>query len=363
MNHKSNLLNPISKGGITVKNRVAMAPMTRSRAIGNLPNKLIATYYAQRNNAGLIISEGNAPSPNGIGYARTPGIYSDEQIEAWKNVTKETKQNDTLFFTQLMHVGRVGHHANMVSGATLLAHSAINANVDMWTDSQAMQKTELPKEMTNNEIEQTIHEFVTASQNAIKSGFDGVEIHGANGYLIEQFLNNKTNIRTDAYGGTLENRAKFLLTLVEKVGNAIGFDKVGVRLSPYNQFNSMPLYDDIADMYSYLAIGLNKLNIAYLHIIDYAALGSEEGKKLLKDIRTQFSNLLIRNGGYNKERAEHLIDSHEADMISFGSAYIANPDLVNRIENNAEWARPDSNTFYTADAVGFTDYPLAQISS
>lgn len=361
MNGKSNLLSPLSKGGIKLKNRVAMAPMTRSRAIGNLPNHLIATYYAQRNNAGLVITEGNSPSPNGIGYARTPGIYSEAQVEAWKNVTKETKQNDMVFFTQLMHVGRVGHSANMVSGATLLAPSAISANADMWTDTQAMQKTELPKEMTVHEIEQTINEFVTASQNAIKAGFDGVELHGANGYLIEQFLNSETNIRKDGYGGTIENRAKFLLQLVEKVGNAIGFEKVGVRLSPYNQFNNMPIYSDIADLYRYLSVELNKLNIAYLHLIDYAALASDEGKQLLKDMRANFSNILIRNGGYNKQRAEQLIENNEADMVSFGSAYIANPDLVNRIENNVEWARPDNNTFYTADAVGFTDYPNATV--
>ncbi len=359
MNSKSNLLSPLSKGGINLKNKVAMAPMTRCRAIGNMPNDLIATYYAQRNNAGLVITEGNSPSLNGIGYARTPGIYSEEQVKAWKNVTKETKHNTTIFFTQLMHVGRIGHSANMVSGATLLAPSAINANADMWTDTQAMQKTELPKEMTNDEIEQTINEFVTASQNAIKAGFDGVEIHGANGYLIEQFLNSETNIRKDSYGGTIENRAKFLLELVEKVGNAIGFEKVGVRLSPYNQFNSMPIYSDVADMYRYLSVELNKLNIAYLHLIDYAALASDEGKALLKHIRANFSNILIRNGGYNKQRAEQLIENNEADMVSFGSAYIANPDLVNRIENNYEWARPDNNSFYTADAIGFTDYPTA----
>lgn len=357
MNQNSNLLNPLNKGGIALKNKVAMAPLTRSRALGNLPNDLIATYYTQRNNAGLIITEGNAPSINGIGYARTPGIYSPEQIEAWKNVTTKTKQNDTVFFTQLMHVGRIAHSANMVEGATLLAPSAISANADMWTDAQGMQKTELPKEMTSDEIEQTINEFVTAAQNAIKAGFDGVELHGANGYLIEQFLNSETNIRKDGYGGTIQNRAKFLLEIVEKVGAAIGFDKLGVRLSPYNQFNSMPIYSDIADMYRYLSVELGKLNCAYLHVIDYAALATEEGRQMLADIRNNFPNILIRNGGYNVERANLLLANKEADMVSFGSAYIANPDLVNRIANNVEWAKPNGATFYSADAVGFTDYP------
>ncbi len=354
-----NLLNPIKKGGLILKNSVAMAPMTRCRAIGNLPNSLIATYYAQRNNAGLIISEGTSPSANGIGYARTPGIFTDEQINAWKQVTTEAKQNNTVFFTQLMHVGRVGHSANMMAGATLLAPSAISANGDMWTDTQGMQKTELPKEMTIEEIEQTIEEFVLASKNAIKAGFDGVELHGANGYLIEQFINSATNVRNDNYGGSIQNRAKFLLEIVQRVGNAIGFDKVGVRLSPYIQFNNMPIYAEIAETYYYLAVELNKLNIAYLHLIDYAALASEEGRKLLKDIRTNFSNILIRNGGYTKERAEQLLANKEADMVSFGSLYISNPDLVSRFENNHELAKPDNNTFYTPDAVGFTDYAVA----
>ena len=359
MNSTLNLLQPISKAGLTLQNRVAMAPMTRCRAIENLPNGSIATYYKQRNNAGLIISEGIAPSANGIGYARTPGIYSEEQISGWKQVTNEAKNENTVFFTQLMHVGRVGHSANMIAGATLLAPSAISANADMWTDSQGMQKTDLPKEMTMEEIEQTIEEFVVASQNAIKAGFDGVELHGANGYLIEQFINPQTNLRTDDYGGSMSNRTRFLLALVQRVGTAIGFEKLGVRLSPYCQFNNMPLYDETASTYTYLATELNKLNIAYLHLVEYPGLASEEGKELLKNIRSNFSNILIRNGGYNKERAEQVLINNEADIISFGVPYISNPDLVNRFKNNIELAKADTNTFYSGDAVGFTDYPVA----
>ncbi len=358
---KSNLklLQPISKAGLSLKNRVAMAPMTRCRAIGNLPNSSIATYYKQRNNAGLIISEGIAPSKNGIGYARTPGIYSDEQISGWKQVTNEAKEGNTVFFAQLMHVGRVGHSANMITGATLLAPSAISANADMWTDSEGMQKTDSPKEMTAEEIEQTIEEFVIASQNAIKAGFDGVELHGANGYLIEQFINPQTNLRTDDYGGSLSNRTKFLLELVQRVGTAIGFEKLGVRLSPYCQFNNMPLYSETANTYAFLATELNKLNIAYLHIVEYAGLASDEGRELLINIRANFSNILIRNGGYNKERAEQVLINNEADIISFGVPYISNPDLVNRFENNIELTKADSNTFYSGDTIGFTDYPNA----
>ncbi len=359
MSTNQSILSPLQKGGLSLKNRVAMAPMTRCRAIANLPNDLIATYYTQRNNAGLLITEGNAPSANGIGYARTPGIFTPQQIAAWKEVTTKAKTEGTAFFTQLMHVGRVGHSANMIPGATLLAPSAISANADMWTDTQGMQKTEVPKEMTTEEVAQTIQEFVAAAQNAIAAGFDGVELHGANGYLIEQFLNSATNLRTDEYGGSIENRAKFLLTTVEQVGKAIGFDKVGVRLSPYNQYNSMPLYAEIAATYTYLATELSKLNIAYLHLVDYAALATAEGVKLLQDIRANFANTLIRNAGYTQQRANQLLANNEADMVSFGSAYIANPDLVNRFQHNLELAQPDPNTFYTPDAVGFTDYPTA----
>ncbi|HMU05552.1 MAG TPA: alkene reductase, partial [Saprospiraceae bacterium] len=250
-----------------------------------------------------------------------------------------------------------GHSANMVEGATLVAPSAISAYADMWTDTQGMQKTELPKEMSADDVAQAIEEFVQASKNAIEAGFDGVELHGANGYLIEQFINAGTNVRNDSYGGSIENRAKFLLEIVEKVGNAIGFEKVGVRLSPYNQFNNMPVYPETAATYKYLAVELNKWNIAYLHLIDYAAMASEEGRQLLADIRSNFSNILIRNAGYTKERAEQLLANDEADMVSFGSSYISNPDLVNRFANNYALAAPDNSTFYTADEVGFTDYP------
>ncbi|UTA66700.1 alkene reductase [Emticicia sp. 21SJ11W-3] len=358
MSETINLFTPF-KGKLNLKNRIVMAPMTRCRAIGNLANPLIATYYSQRSTAGLIITEGVAPSPNGLGYARIPGIFSPEQTESWKTVTQAVHAAGGQLFMQLMHTGRVGHSANLPAGAQLLAPSAINADSPMWTDTQGMQTTETPKAMTADEIKATIEEFAQAAANAIEAGFDGVELHGANGYLLEQFLNAGTNQRTDEYGGSIENRARFVIETARAVVERIGADKTGIRLSPYNSFNNMPAYDDTAALYDYLAIELNKLDLAYLHLIDYASRATEEGRALLQSIRTSFKPALILNAGYTKERGNLALANNEADLISFGTPFIANPDLPHRLANDIELAQPETNTFYTADAVGFTDYPAA----
>lgn len=357
-NVKSKLSNPITFNNIEFRNRIVMAPMTRARAINNLPNDLMVTYYQQRSTAGLIITEGNAPSENALGYARIPGIFSTEQINGWKKVTDAVHSNGGKIFTQLMHVGRIAHSGNMPENSKILAPSAISADADMWTDTQGTQKTELPLEMTLEDIEQAKNEFVQAAKNAIIAGFDGIEIHAANGYLLEQFLNPNSNTRNDNYGGSIENRSRFVLETVEAVGNAIGFDKIGVRISPYGTFNTMPNYTEIPETYRYLTTELNKFNITYLHVIDYAARGIEEGLGLLKDIKNDFKQLVILNGGYTAERAEKAIENNEADLISFGSSFIANPDLPYRIENKIEWAQADGSTFYSADEKGYTDYPV-----
>lgn len=352
----SNLLSNVKLGNVTLTNRIAMAPMTRCRAIGNVPNELMATYYQQRNTAGLIITEGTSPSPNGLGYARIPGLYSDEQVEKWKNVTKAAKENGGEIFAQIMHTGRVSHIANMPEGARIIAPSAINAEGDMWVDALGMQKTGTPQEMTAEDIIQTKNEYVQSALNAVEAGFDGVELHSANGYLLEQFLNPHSNVRTDAYGGSVENRARFVLEVAKATGEAIGFDKVGIRLSPYGTFNNMPHYDEIVETYEYLTTELNKLNIAYIHVIDYAANQSEEGKGLIKFIRKNFNNVFILNGGYTKERAEAAIANNEADLISFGNPFISNPTLVDKIANNEAWVKVDGSLHYTADEKGYTDY-------
>lgn len=356
------LFSPVTKYGIEFSNAIVMAPMTRSRALGSVPNDLMATYYQQRAGAGLIITEGNSPSPNGIGYARTPGIYADEQIEGWKKVTNAVHAKGGKIFSQLMHVGRVSHSANMPAGAKILAPSAIQAAGDMWTDSLGLQLKEKPQAMTSADIKAAIAEFARAAIHAVEAGFDGVELHGANGYLLEQFLNPHTNQRTDTYGGSVENRSRFALEVTEAVANAIGKEKVGMRLSPYNVFNDMGLYPEIAETYAYLAEKLSKLDILYLHVIDYAARASDEGLALLKSIRNTFPNLLILNGGYTRERAEQVLHNGEADMVSFGTPFIANPDLHYRLKHGIALQESDSNTFYTADSKGYTDYAFAQVN-
>lgn len=354
-----NLFTPFA-GKINIQNKIVMAPMTRSRAIGNIPNQLIAQYYTQRASAGLIITEGTAPSPNGLGYARIPGIFSEEQIAGWKLTTDAVHAQGSKIFVQLMHTGRIGHSANLPAGAQLLAPSAVSANEAMWTDTAGMQTTPTPKAMSIEEVEACIEEFAQAAANAIEAGFDGVELHGANGYLLEQFLNPGINQRTDDFGGSVENRIRFVVETTKAVVERIGADKVGVRISPYNTFNAMPVYDETVETYERLVEELNALNIAYLHIVDYAARATEEGQALLKTIRGSFNNALILNAGYTKERATKALENQEADLISFGSSFIANPDLPYRFANDIPLAIPDSNTFYTPGEVGFIDYPNAE---
>jgi len=354
-----NLFTPYA-GKISIQNKIVMAPMTRSRAIGNIPNQLMAQYYAQRSSAGLIITEGTSPSPNGLGYSRIPGIFSKEQIAGWKLITDAVHAQGSKIFVQLMHTGRIGHSANLPAGAHLLAPSAISANEAMWTDTQGMQTTPTPKAMSIEEVEASIEEFAQAAANAIEAGFDGVELHGANGYLLEQFLNPAVNQRTDDFGGSIDNRIRFVVEATKAVAERIGADKVGVRISPYNTFNAMPTYDETLETYEHLVGELNALDIAYLHVVDYAARATEEGQALLKTIRGIFSNALILNAGYTKERAKKALENQEADLISFGSSFIANPDLPYRFANDIPLAIPDSNTFYTPGEVGFIDYTNAE---
>lgn len=352
------MFEPYQMGSIELSNRIIMAPMTRSRAIGNVANDMIAEYYTQRASAGLIISEGIAPSPNGLGYARIPGLFNEAQVASWKKVTDAVHYAGGKIFAQLMHTGRVSHSANMPAGAKVVAPSAIAATGDIWTDTEAMQPMPVPSAMTADEVASTILEYVQSAQNAIDAGFDGIELHGANGYLLEQFLNPGVNQRTDNYGGSIENRARFVIEVAKAVADKIGKEKVGLRISPYNPYNSMPAYDAVFATYDYLSKELNNIGIAYLHMIDYAARATEEGQALIQTIRNNFTNTLILNGGYNRERAEEVLTNGLADAVSFGSPFVSNPNLPHKLQHAVELNAADPALFFSAGAEGFTDYPL-----
>ena len=298
-----------------------MAPMTRCRAIGNIPNELMAHYYQQRSGAGLIITEGTSPSPNGLGYARIPGIFSKQQVEGWKKITTAVHQNGGKIVVQLMHSGRISHPLNMPEGAEILAPSAVKAAGQMWTDAAMMQDFPVPKAMTPEDLVSTKAEFVSAAKNAIEAGFDGVELHSANGYLLEQFLSPVSNIRTDNYGGSIENRCRFVLEVAEAVAQAIGSDRTAIRLSPFGVASDMPHYPEIDATYNYLSEQLDKLDIAYIHVVDHSAMGAPEVPvELKKLIRKNFKNTIILSGGYEAERAEADIQSGLGNLVAFGTA-------------------------------------------
>ncbi|MDR3705708.1 MAG: alkene reductase [Paludibacteraceae bacterium] len=354
------LFTPANVGDLELKNHIVMAPMTRSRAIGNVPNELMAEYYKQRASAGLIITEGTSPSVNGLGYARIPGMFSKEQIEGWRKTTSAVHQAGGKIIVQLMHTGRIGHPLNMPQGAQLMAPSAVKAAGQMFTDAKQMQDFPIPKEMTAEDIINTRAEYVDAAKNAIEAGFDGVELHGANGYLLEQFLSPVSNIRTDSHGGSIEKRSRFVFEVVSAVANAIGKDKTGIRLSPYGVVSDMPHYPEIDATYKYLSEQLNNLGIAYIHLVDHSAMGAPAVPLEIKQaIRHNFKNTLILSGGYDKERAEADIQSGRADLIAFGRPFINNPDLVERMEN--DWPLSEDlkmDLFYSPGEKGYTDYPF-----
>ncbi len=347
-------------GSTSLLNRIVMAPMTRCRAINNIPNDLMAKYYEQRSQAGLIITEGTAPSANGLGYARIPGIFNKEQVEGWKKVTNAAHGNGGKIFVQLMHCGRISHPLNMREGTELIAPSAIRPAGQMWTDAKQLQDYPVPKEMTAEHIITTKAAFVSAAKNAMEARFDGVELHGANGYLLEEFLSPVSNIRKDDYGGSIENRCRFVLEVVTAVAETIGKEKTGIRLSPYGVASDMAHYPEIDATYDYLSKQINNIGIAYIHLVDHSTMGAPTVPNEIKQlIRKNFKNTLILCGGYDKEKAETDVESGLADLIAFGRPFINNPDLVERMENN--WplsAELNMDLFYSADAKGYTDYPI-----
>ncbi|MFY2762622.1 alkene reductase [Arenimonas sp. MALMAid1274] len=347
------LTTPFKTDTLTLANRVVMAPMTRSRAEGNQPNALMREYYAQRAGAGLIVSEGTSPSPDGLGYARIPGLYTPAQAEGWGDIARAVQAGGSRLFIQLMHAGRIGHGANLPEGATLVAPSAIAASGQMWTDSAGMQPHPVPKAMDADDIARIRADHVRAARLAVEHGVDGVELHGANGYLIGQFLNPRSNQRTDAYGGSGENRRRFLLELVDAVTAEVGKARVGVRLSPFNPFNDLEAnYAGEREDFLATVAELAKRDIAYLHLAGGTVTG-----ELLAQVRRDFPGTLILNGGYDGARAEADLASGLADLVAFGRPFIANPDYPERLRTGAPIADLDANTLYTPGAAGYTDYP------
>lgn len=346
-------------GKIKLQNRTVMAPMTRSRAINNIPNDLMASYYAQRAGAGLIITEGTSPSPNGLGYARIPGVYSPEQVKGWKTITDAVHAKNGKIFIQLMHTGRVSHQINLPEGAKVIGPSDIAAGGDMWTDAEGMKAHTQPHTISTEEVKATIQEYVQSAKNAVEAGFDGVELHAANGYLIEQFINAEINTRTDEYGGSVENRSKFLLEIAEKTIAAIGKEKVGVRFSPYSSFNDIPAYDEVNETYLYLAQKLNELGLVYLHFLDHSPNGLDLVPADLRvGIREAFKGTIIWCGSYTKERSAADLAEGKTDLVAFGKPYLANPDLVERLKTDASLNSMDADTLYTPGEKGYADYPF-----
>ncbi|MCV2361321.1 alkene reductase [Paucibacter sp. TC2R-5] len=340
-------------------NRMVMAPLTRSRATPqHTPNALMATYYGQRATAGLIITEGTSPSPNGLGYPRIPGLYDKAQVQAWKATTTAAHEQGGTIFVQFMHCGRVAHVANLPPGAEVLGPGSAVCPGEMYTDTLGMQPHSPPRTMTDDDIVNVIDEHVAAAKLAVEAGFDGVELHGANGYLIEQFLNPLINQRTDGYGGSVERRNRLALEIAHAMVAAIGRDRVGIRLSPYGVFNGTSAFPEVEVQYISLVHSLSALGLLYLHLVDHSSMGAPPVPADFKlKLRAGFDGLLILSGGFDHASAEQALLEQRGDLIAFGRPFLANPDLVARMRKDAPLNAPDEATFYVPGAKGYTDYP------
>lgn len=352
------LFTPYRLGPIELRNRVVMSPMTRNRSEGNVPGELVATYYAQRGEAGLIVSEGTSPSPNGLGYPRIPGLFSQAQVEGWARVARAVHGVGSRIFVQLMHTGRVGHPLNLPPGARLLAPSPLAAPGEIYTDAQGPQPMPIPEAMDEAEILSTAAEYARSARLAVEAGLDGVELHGANGYLIDQFLNTASNRRTDRWGDTIGGRIRFAVEVAARTVAAIGGERVGIRLSPYGVFNGMSPDEAHDELYAELAARLGELGLLYIHLVDHSGLGAPPVKPEVKQlIRERFPNAVILSGGYDRGRAERDLLEKRGDLVAFGRPFIANPKLVSKLKDGSPLVAPDPALFYTPGERGYTDYP------
>ena len=350
------LLSSIDIGPYHLANRLVMAPLTRMRAPLSCPTDLMATYYAQRASAGLIISEATPITTQGVGYPATPGIYNDSQVSAWKKITAAVHAKSGHIFMQLWHVGRISH-PDYHNGELPVAPSAIAPKGNAITPT-GMQAFVTPRALETDETPGIIEDYKTAASNALEAGFDGIEIHSANGYLLDEFLRDGTNKRTDSYGGSVENRARFLLEVTEALISVCGANRVGIRLSPSGTFNDMSDSNPEA-IFVYLLKQLNPLGLAYVHIVDALEGDIRHGANVIKleTLRAAYKGTLIVCGGYDQARAEETLAKGLADAIAFGQLYIANPDLAERFKLNAPLNTPDTSSFYGGTEKGYTDYP------
>jgi N-ethylmaleimide reductase len=364
MKNEQVLLTEYKMDDLLLENRVIMAPLTRSRADNPsyMATDLIAEYYAQRASAGLIISEGSQISTQAVGYINTPGIYSDEQVEGWRKVTAAVHANGGKIFIQLWHVGRMSH-PDFHNGELPLAPSAINPNSQSYTP-QGFKDTVTPREMTIEEIKETVRDFGNAAKNAMAANFDGVEIHSSNGYLLHQFFNRTSNVRTDAYGGSIENRARILFEVLEEVKKYMPENRIGVRLNPsLHGVFGMTLDEKTIPTFDYIVNRLNDYKLAYLHLSEpFTDVTDVPGAEphIAKHYRPIFNGTLMINTGFDRKKGNQVIDEKLADLVAYGKLYISNPDLVERFAAKAETAEWDEPTFYTSGPKGYTDYPTVK---
>ncbi|MGM0879113.1 MAG: alkene reductase [Bacillota bacterium] len=346
------LFEQVRVGKMNLSNRIGMAPMTRSRALEDgTPSNLAIDYYGQRSSVGLIISEGTQPSDDGQGYPNTPGIYTKDHIEGWKKITSKVHSERGKLFIQLMHVGRVAHPDNTPHHRQPVAPSSIAPNMKIFT-AEGMKEIPTPRALNEDEIKDVINEFRLAARAAIEAGADGVEIHGANGYLIQQFLSENANHREDAYGGSIEKRSRFAIEVAKAVVDEIGAERTGIRFSPQGTLNGIEEGKSNIEMYRYLIAELNKLELAYLHVMNF---GNEP---FMKEIRELWSQALLMNRpGRPLEQLSSDVDKELADVVTVGTWLISNPDFVERIKTKSSLTEPDRNTMYAGGAAGYIDYP------
>lgn len=352
------LFSPLKLGNYELRNRVFMAPMTRCRAdAGRVPNDLMAQYYSQRASAGLIITECTQISPTAVSFPNTPGIHSPEQVAGWKRATQAVHDKGGRIFLQVWHTGRASHPDAIPGGLQPVAPSAIPAKGTIYTPN-GMQTYATPRALTIDEIQEIVSQFSQAAKNAVQAGFDGVELHGANGYLVDEFIRDGSNQRTDRYGGSIENRARFPVEVTQALIRAVGPERVGVRLSPSGTYNDM--HDSNARAtFGHVVRELDKLNPAYLHITEanQKDVGHGGDDIPVSYFRPLFKNVLVTNGGFTREKGDHYIAAGHANAIAFGTSFLANPDLPARLKTGAAQNIPDPNTFYASGPLGYIDYP------